>query len=370
LGQNRAFPDHAVSPAIATLALILSAGLLFMVPLLPAIVELRLKRDAQPLNVIQQYGGDIRHFAQGFRKIAVKLQPQLQECVASGATATGTLPDGDGYVLLGGAGESYLVAATKADSTWRSIVAAGTDIALPDGLTFAKEIYAAGDLTGGERSTFRAILGDKDIHLRRGSKVIRWAHAAQIFQADHDCDLFGRISADQEIQLQSGCVFQRMGAPMIVLGFSDTAASQSPSRSMNAAADATPPLAGRTLYDGDLEIRAGEVIPGSIVTRGKLHIGASAHVLGSVKSNGDLTVGAGASVDGSLLSATTMDIGPNCRIGGPQLAERAISIESGTHCGAAGDPTTVAAPTIELEEGVVVFGSLWARNEGRVVPKA
>jgi cytoskeletal protein CcmA (bactofilin family) len=358
-----------VSPAIATLVLILSAGLLFMVPLLPAIVELRLKRDAQPLNVIQQYGGDIRHFAQGFRKIAVKLQPQLQECVASGATATGTLPDGDEYVLLGGAGESYLAASTV-DSIWRSIVAAGTDLALPDGLTFAKEIYAVGDLTGGERSTFRAILGDKDIHLRRGSKVIRWAHAAQIFRADHDCDLFGRISADQEIQLQSGCVFQRMGAPMIVLGFSDTTASQSPSRSMNAAADATPPPAGRTLYDGDLEIRAGEVIPGSIVTRGKLYIGASAHVLGSVKSNGDLTVGAGASVDGSLLSATTAHIGPNCRIGGPLLAERGISIESGTHCGATGNPTTVAAPTIELEEGVVVFGSLWARNEGRVVPRA
>jgi len=44
-------------------------------------------------------------------------------------------------------------------------------------------------------------------------------------------------------------------------------------------------------------------------------------------------------------------------------------IESGTHCGSARNPTTVAAPTIELEEGVVVFGSLWARNEGRVVPK-
>jgi len=87
------------------LVLILSAGLLFMLPLVPAIAELRLKRDAQPLDVIQQYGGDIRHFAHGFRRVAIALQTKLQECVASGTTATGRLPDGDEYVLLGGADE-------------------------------------------------------------------------------------------------------------------------------------------------------------------------------------------------------------------------------------------------------------------------
>src|SRR5277367_1618372 len=236
------------------LVLILSAGLLIMLPLVPAIVELRLKRDAEPLDVIQQYGGDIRHFANGFRRVAIELQPQLQECVASGTTATGALTNGDEYVLLGTADESFFVPATRRDLTWRSVVAAGTDLALPDSLTFAKEIYAAGDLTGGEGSTFRAILGEKDIHLQRASKVIRWAHAVRRFRAEHDCDLFGRISADQEIQLQAGCVFQRVNAPMIVSGFSDVAAIQLPSQPMNAAADATPAPAGRTLYDGDFEI--------------------------------------------------------------------------------------------------------------------
>jgi cytoskeletal protein CcmA (bactofilin family) len=359
-----------MSPAIAMLVLILSAGLLFTLPLVPAIAELRLKRDAQPLDVIQQYGGDIRHFAHGFRRVAVALQTRLQECVGTGTTTTGKLPDGDEYVLLGSADESFFLPAMGRDSTWRSAVAAGVDIVLPDGLTFAKEIYAAGDLTGGEGSTFRAILGEMDIHLRRGSKVIRWAHAARMFRAEHDCDLFGRISSDHEIQLQSGCVFQRVGAPIIIAGFSDTATGPPPSQPVNAAAEAKLPPTGRILYDGDFEIRAGEIIAGSIVTRGKLHIGAGAHVLGSVKSNGHLTVDSDVSVDGSLLSATTTHIGANCRIGGPVLAEHGVIIESGTHCGSVHNPTTVAAPTIELEEGVIVFGSLWARNEGRVVPKA
>ncbi|MGA8011868.1 MAG: polymer-forming cytoskeletal protein [Candidatus Acidiferrales bacterium] len=359
-----------MSPALATLLLAVLAGSLVTIPLLPAIIELRLKRDAQPLDVIQQYGGDIRHFAYGFRRIAVELQPQLQECVAAGTTVTGALPDGDEYVLLGHPDESFFIPATKRDSTWRSVVVAGADLALPDDLTFAKEIYAAGDLTGGERNTFRAILGEKNIHLQRASKVIRWAHAVRRFRAEHDCDLYGRISADQEIQLQSGCVFQRVNAPLILSGFSDPTVGQYVSRLSNVAADAAPslPPAGRTLYDGDLEIRVGEVVPGSVVTRGKLHISSGARVLGSVKSNGHLTMDSGASVDGSLIGGTTMHVGSNCRIGGPVLAERGIVIESGTHCGSAVNPTTVAAPTIELEEGVLVFGTLWARNEGRVVP--
>ncbi len=361
-----------MSPALATSILVVLAGFLITIPLLPAIIELRLKRDAHPLDVVQQYGGDIRHFAHGFRRIAVELQPQLQECVAAGSTATGALPDGDEYVLLGRPDESFFVPATRRDSTWRSVVAAGADLALPDGLTFAKEIYAAGDLTGGERCTFRAILGEKDVHLQRASKVTRWAHAAGRFRAEHDCDLYGRISADREIQLRSGCVFQRVNAPLIVSGFSDAAAGQSVSQHSDVSASAapSPAPAGRTLYDGDFVIRPGEVVPGSVVTRGKLHISSGARVLGSVKSNGHLEVDSGASVEGSLISGTTMHVGPGCRIGGPVLAEHGIVIESGTYCGSAVNPTTVGAPTIELEEGVLVFGTLWARNEGRVVPKA
>ena len=65
-----------------------------------------------------------------------------------------------------------------------------------------------------------------------------------------------------------------------------------------------------------------------------------------------------------------MHIGTNCRIGGPVLAERGMVIESGTHCGTAGMPTTVSTLAIELEEGVLVFGTIWARNEGRVVRRA
>ena len=86
LGQDRAVSDHAMSPALATVLLVLLAGILFVLPLLPALIELRLKRDAHPLNVIQQYAGEIRHFSYGFRVYIEALLEPLQKCVASGTT--------------------------------------------------------------------------------------------------------------------------------------------------------------------------------------------------------------------------------------------------------------------------------------------
>jgi hypothetical protein len=49
------------------------------------------------------------------------------------------------------------------------------------------------------------------------------------------------------------------------------------------------------------------------------------------------------------------------------VAERELAIASGVRCGTLEYPTTVSAPRIEVEEGVVVFGTLWAREHGQVV---
>ena len=353
-----------MTPMPATMLLVLSAGVLFLIPLLPALIELRVKHDAQPLNVIQQYAGEIRHFSYGFRSYIADLLEPLQKCVASGTTAKGKMPDGDEYLLLGRANDALLVSANEKTATCSSVVAAGADMTFPGGVTFAKEIYAAGEFTGGEKSVFRALLGEKDIHLGPSSTVIRWAHAVGAFRAQHDCDLYGRISSDSEIELDSGCAFQRLNAPRIALGHSKAEAADD-----SAAAVQTALPGGRRLVDEDLEIEAGEIVSTNIVTRGSLHIGAGARVLGSVKSAQHMSVGAGVRVEGSLISASTMHIGPDCRVSGPVIAEHGIAIETGTCCGSARTPTTVSAPTIEVADGVTVFGTVWARTEGQVVPQ-
>jgi cytoskeletal protein CcmA (bactofilin family) len=332
--------------------------------LLPALTELRIKRDAQPLDVIQQYAGEIRHFSYGFRSYITDLLVPLQECVSSGATARGTMPDGDQYLLLGRTDDTHFVAREGTTATCQSLVAAGIDVVFPDGIAFAKEVYAAGEFSGGEKNVFRALLGEKAVHLGRASTVIRWAHAVGAFRAERDCDLYGRISSDREIQLASGCAFQRLNAPRIVLGHSCAEGTDVGSGGLS-----PTQATGRRLVDGDLEIQPGEIVSANIVTRGKLHIGAGAQVLGSVKSHEHMVLEAGVHVEGSLISASTMRIGPNCRITGPVIAEREIAIETGTRCGSDRVPTTVSAPTIEIEDGVTVFGTIWARAEGQVVPQ-
>ncbi len=213
-----------------------------MLPLLPALLELRLKRDAQPLNVIQQHAGEIRHFAYGFRAYIATLSEPLRECAASGTTAKGIMSDGDEYLLLGRTSEVLSEFGGEKMSNCHAVVAAGTDVVLPDRITFTKEFYAAGEFTSGETNVFRALLGEKDIHLGRANTVTRWAHAVGTLRAEHDCDLYGRISSDREIQLEFGCAFQRLNAPCIALGrlrseVTDVAAETMPASSPRSAAD-------------------------------------------------------------------------------------------------------------------------------------
>jgi hypothetical protein len=352
-----------MNPLLATTLLIFVAGVLVALPLLPALIELHLKQDAQPLAVIQQHAGEIRYFSDGFRTYIASLLKPLQECVARGNTARGTMPGNEQYLLLG-TNSARLVSGSGKASACQLVVAAGVDVIFPKGITFAKEIYSAGKFTGGEKSVFRAVLGEKDIQLGQGSTVVRWAHAVGAFRAEQDCDLYGRISSDREIHLKSGCAFQRLNAPRIALGREGVDSEVLPD-----IAPSSPPV-GRRLFDEDLEILPGEIVYANIVSRGKLHVGRGARLLGSVKSHKHMVLDAGVRVEGALVSASTIRIGPDCMISGPVIAEHEMYIEKGTSCGSFRAPTTVSAPTIQIAEGATVFGTLWARTEGQVVSPA
>lgn len=372
MGQDRAFPGAFVNSLFAAGILFSLTALVFVLPLLPAISELRRKHDAGPLNVIQQYAGEIRHFAGGFRKCIDALRQPLSECTAQGRIARGKLGDGEEYLLLGCSDDSaFGDAGATQGAICSSVVAAGVDLILPPGLTFLKEFYAGGQLVGGEKTTYRAILGEKDVHIQHASKVMRWAHASGSLRTDTDCDLWGRISSDRDILLQVGCIFQRLNAPRIVLGSSNADledSRRSPSGSVEGDSISAQPRS-RRLVEGDYEIASGDLIAENIVIRGKLRIGAGAKIFGSVKSNGDLVVETGVIVEGSLIGAAKMHIGPDCQVRGPVIAEHEMTIQSGAQCGSALKPTTVSAPIIDVEEGSLFFGTLWARQQGRVVPK-
>jgi hypothetical protein len=355
-----------VNPFLAVAGLILFVSLMFMLPLVPALVELKRKSDALPLNVIQQHAGEIRHFANSFRTYIQVLGPTLQQCVALGTTASGTLPDGVKYLALGRCDDPQVLPIQQPGAICPVTIAAGSDIIVPPETTFVKDIYAGGRFRGGGNNSYRAILGERDIHLGRFSRVTRWVHAVGEFAADPECVLSGRISSDSCIRLQGACNFLRLNAPRIETGPVRAGEDSMPANSEEHAGEDSETVQ-RFLYDGNFEVHAGELITGNIVARGKLHIGSGARIRGSVKSVGDMVLETGVSVRGSVISGKKMLIGPDCVIHGPIVAERSLLIASGTRCGSLSHPTTVSAPHMEVEEGVAVFGTLWAREHGEVV---
>jgi cytoskeletal protein CcmA (bactofilin family) len=355
-----------VNPFLAVAGLILFVGVMFMLPLVPALVELKRKSDALPLNVIQQHAGEIRHFANSFRIYIQALNPILQQCVASGATATGTLPDGVQYLALDRCENPQALPIQQPGAICPVTIAAASDIVVPPETTFVRDIYAGGRFRGGDNNTYRAILGEKDVFLGRNSRVTRWVHAVGEFAADPGCGLSGRISSDSCIRLQGACNFLRLNAPRIETGPVRGGEDSLPPNPEDHAVEGSETVQ-RLLYDGNFEVHAGEVITGNIVARGKLRIGSGARIRGSVKSVGDMVLETGVSVQGSVISGKQMHIGPDCVLHGPIVAESSLLIATGTQCGSLSDPTTVSAPRMKVEEGVAVFGTLWAREHGEVV---
>jgi cytoskeletal protein CcmA (bactofilin family) len=354
-----------VSPYLAVAALILISSLMFILPLVPSLVELRRKSDALPLNVVQENAGEIRHFADSFRRYIQALEPTMQRCIATATVAREILPDGEECVVLGAVDQAPVLGLEHQDSAHPVVIAAGADLVVPPSVTFSKDIYARGQFQGGEKNNYRAILGEKDVRLGASSRVVRWVHAVGTFTADLGCRLHGRISSDSLIRLHADCTFLRLNAPRIEIGRA-AESREAPSLSSIPFGSGTPP---RFFHDGDFEIRAGEIIRTGIVIRGNLHIRSGARICGSVKSANNIVLEDAVLVEGSLISARKMHIGQRCAIHGPIVAERDLAVAAGTRCGSFEHPTTVSAPSIELEEDVVVFGTLWARERGQVVSK-
>ena len=117
---------------------------------------------------------------------------------------------------------------------------------------------------------------------------------------------------------------------------------------------------------GDVTIDAGEVFYGNIVARGKMYVRSGARIIGSIKSNKDLLIENEAIIEGSVICAEQITVGSRCNLHGPIIAERSMVLCEGTACGELDRPTTVSSPQIQVQEGVVIFGTLWARQSGLV----
>jgi cytoskeletal protein CcmA (bactofilin family) len=344
-----------------------------VLPLLPALIELRRRTDVKPLRVVRASDVDIRHFAHRFRAwMDGALGDPIAACRAGGAVVEGSLADGTRYVVLPDGAPPPLVPAAAGPAACPGVVIGCGRLSLPAGALFPLEVYAANSVEVGERTICRAVLADGDLQLGRGCWSLRWLHARVTLLAREGCALHGRASANISMRLEEGCRFERLHAPTVAFGVPAPLPSAPLAREPLTSGD-IPRLiddgAGRWLVRGDLEIPAGRSVTADLVATGSLRVGAGARVTGGLKSHGDLVLDDGVEVSGSVVSARDLFVGRGCRIRGPVIAERDGRIGSGTRIGSAERPTTLSVRQLEIEAGAVSHGTVWAHGGAVVLPR-
>lgn len=366
-------------PVALSFALLLLVTLAWLaLPFIPALSELLRPRDATPLEQVGRDAGALTHFADGFRRYL----GDMALTDTFGETTNGEQPltqlrdrtpvrvvrsDAAMYALLNAPGTPRT--GDSEPQALADLLVVDAPLTLPADMAYEREVYARGDVTGGARSVYRALMADGSATIGADSVVMRWAHADAVLTVSDGTTLTGRATANDELRLGRGVRFQRMLAARIVVGleerdFTAPFVAES-SHTTPWLPDNGTRMASDTLrIAGDVVMPAGAYASGHLVITGSLVIGEGSRIDGSIKTHGSMTVGTRCVVTGTLAARDAVHIGAECRIGGPVIAEREIVIARDSWLGQPTRPTTVTAPRIVLARGVTVFGAVQARDEG------
>jgi hypothetical protein len=358
---------------MSLLVFLLITLLLFMLPLLPAILEFAYPTDNKPLRIVQEYDTDIRHFANGFKSY---LQKQFGEnfhhVLAEGvAFQEGNFADGAPFQVLGRDNAPEFSMLEKTALSTQKVIISTAPLKLPARYSFDREIYSTEDITAAADGHYRALLAEGNIVLDKSCTLLRWVHSAKALKVGKECRLYGRASADGMMQLAEQCEFERISAPMLVFG-EETLAHITTWDKNTLQPLAEPPnisfkYNNRWVIDGSITLPENSYFEGDIIATQDIIIGRGSFIKGSVKSNRNLTLEDKVCIEGSAVSTGNITTGNGCKIKGPVIAEEQIIIGSGNSIGTELLLTTVTAPVVAVTTGTIVYGSVWALERALVI---
>ncbi|MCC6244156.1 MAG: hypothetical protein IT353_15040, partial [Gemmatimonadaceae bacterium] len=151
-----------------------------MIPFVPALIELIRPKDASPLNAVGQDTGQLTYFATSFTD-RMKSEGLL------GTSVPPKLTDGS-MVRVHNAMQPLSISREPITD----VVVIMDDTPLVPGLVVASECLARRTFHGGANSSYRAIMGQRDVQLGEGSTVLRWVHANGRLEAGAGSRLLGR----------------------------------------------------------------------------------------------------------------------------------------------------------------------------------
>ena len=350
---------------LAFSVLLILATAWIVLPLVPALRELFRPTDVDPLTMVGRDNADISRFARNFREY---LQGQLNalegEPDARGEQ-TGKLPDNTPFMRLARLPNEISRTSMPPGANGRLLVLDQSTV-LDGGEQFRLEVWSREDFIGGPSATYRAILGEQNVELAEQSVVLRWVHSVGPLVVGPRSSVYGRTSSEKEVHLGPGVTFDRIGAPLIVVG---TAAPRSLPPSLGGrkfqAPERSRRLGDHLRVEQDLEVPADTVIEGNLVVAGRCWLGKGVRVNGSLKVHRELTMDDGVVVTGAVVSRKLIKVGRESWIRGPVISEEHLEVGSGSTIGTPDSPTTISARTIALASGISLSGQIMGEDGGQ-----
>lgn len=338
-------------------AFVLICLLLLTLPFVPAFREWLRPTDFAALPISANYTTDIDHFA---RRLHADVSARLG------------LGEPTGFEDFEFVGDPASAAGVELD--WRKAdkrLIARSSIASLSPVRSAQPVYVQGSLRGGAESAFPALYATGDIALGDHSTVDDWAHADGVLRMGPRSVALRRVSAGSAIELGNETWFERLHAPALRFGtrVSDVlppaSAEQTPASyaDLPGAVRQTPLL---YLIRGDCALPPARIYRGSLVVTGFLTIGAATTIVGDIKAREGVSIGHRASVQGAVTCEKRVYVYKDARAWGPVVSESDILIGANALVGLPDALTTVTARNIIVEDGVVVHGTVWAREIGMV----
>ena len=347
--------------------ILLAAALLWLLfPLTPSLLEFVRPTDIAPLKVVSRDSGDIAFFANNFRNYFLA-QAEKFDFTTIRDLELSQLPDSSPFMRVRG-NVCFPPNHNQASNTVDYLVIAGPETTLPDNITFLREVYGVGGLTGGVGCAYRAVLADRDLTLLGESIVLRWAHSMGTFTVQEGSILHGRTSSDEELFLASGVTFEWISAPVILVGkaneVNDISQLQLRDVTFNQV-DLKVMTDGTYRFDGDISIPANGLVTGNFIVTGRIYIGSRAHIKGSIKAYKNIITEDNCRIDGSVVTRSTINIGKFCIVKGPLISETGIIIGQGTMVGNKEELSTISAPIVTIHSGTVIYGMVVAQRLGQ-----
>lgn len=328
-------------------------ALLLTLPFVPAFREWLRPTDFDPLPVAANYTSDIDHFA---RRLHADASAKLGKGPQTGYEEFDFVPAPPIAMDWSRAGKRLISRASIAN--WGPIQS-------------PRPLYVDGSIRAGARSTFPALYAAGDIELGESSTIHDWAHADGVLRLGSGSIALRRLSAGRAIELGGEVWFERLQAPLLRFG-SHVSKVRPPAGAEQTVASLAD-LPGATeqtpllfLIRGDCALPPACIYEGSLVVTGFLTIGSATTIVGDIKAREGLSIGHRASVQGAVTCEKRVYVFKDARVWGPLVSESDILIGANAVIGLPDAQTTVSALNVIVEDGVVVHGTLWAREIGMV----